>query len=112
MWSQQTCAARIWVGEGQGLDHGCVEDMHQMLPAVDMTIIITPNAKTAACRKANDLDKYERDLALLTRVSGSYRRQASQPNWVRAVGCRGGRTSSPRRMNIRPSVTMKLGSRV
>ena len=41
---------------------------------------------TAARRKAHDRDKYERDLALLKRVSDSYQRQAKQPNWVRING--------------------------
>ena len=57
-----------------------------MLPAADLTLFLDIEAATAASRKAHDRDKYERDLALLTRVSASYRRQASQPNWVRING--------------------------
>ena len=38
--------------------------------------------ETAVKRKAHDRDRYERDLALLARVRESYRRQASQADWV------------------------------
>ncbi|HTL03086.1 MAG TPA: dTMP kinase [Vicinamibacterales bacterium] len=79
-------ASSIAYGEAQGLDAGWLEQIQQMLPAADLTIFMDIDPKTAASRKAHDRDKYERDLALLTRVSESYRRQASQPNWVRIDG--------------------------
>jgi len=79
-------ASSIAYGEAQGLDAGWLEQIQQMLPAADLTVFLDIDPKTAASRKAHDRDKYERDLALLTRVSESYRRQASQPNWVRIDG--------------------------
>ena len=79
-------ASSIAYGEAQGLDAGWLEQIQQMLPAADLTIFMDIDPKTAASRKAHDRDKYESDLALLTRVSESYRRQASQPNWVRIDG--------------------------
>ena len=79
-------ASSIAYGEAQGLNAGWLEQIQQMLPAADLTIFMDIDPKTAASRKAHDRDKYERDLALLTRVSESYRRQATQPNWVRIDG--------------------------
>ena len=79
-------ASSIAYGEAQGLDAGWLEQIQQMLPAADLTVFLDIDPKTAASRKAHDRDKYERDLALLTRVSESYRRQATQPNWVRIDG--------------------------
>jgi dTMP kinase len=79
-------ASSIAYGEAQGLDPRWLEDIQQMLPAADLTLFLDIEATTAASRKAHDRDKYERDLALLTRVSASYRRQASQPNWVQING--------------------------
>jgi thymidylate kinase len=40
-------------------------------------------------RKALGRDRYERDLALLTRVRESYRRQADAQGWARLDGERG-----------------------
>jgi len=37
-------------------------------------------------RKAQGRDRYERDLALLSRVRDSYRRQASQDGWLTLNG--------------------------
>jgi dTMP kinase len=79
-------ASSIAYGEAQGLDAGWLEQIQAMLPSADLTLFLDIDAKTAASRKAHDRDKYERDLALLTRVSESYRRQATQPNWVRIDG--------------------------
>jgi dTMP kinase len=79
-------ASSIAYGEAQGLDPQWLEEIQQMLPVADLTIFLDINPTTAAARKAQDRDKYERDLALLTRVSDSYRRQATQPRWVRMNG--------------------------
>ena len=79
-------ASSIAYGEAQGLDPRWLDEIQQMLPAADLTLFLDIDATTAASRKAHDRDKYERDLALLTRVSESYRRQAGQPNWVRING--------------------------
>ena len=40
-------------------------------------------------RKAAGRDRYERDLALLSRVRDSYHRQSKQRNWIRLDGERG-----------------------
>src|SRR5258708_39954297 len=44
---------------------------------------------TAAGRKMANRDRYERDLALLSRVRDSYRRQAEAGDWLRLDGERG-----------------------
>ena len=75
-------ASSIAYGEAQGLDPAWLEEIQQFLPAADLTIFLDIEPETAAGRKAHDRDKYERDLALLRRVSESYRRQAARPNWV------------------------------
>src|SRR3954469_7898692 len=67
-------ASSIAYGEAQGLDAAWLEDIQRFLPAADLTLFLDINATTAAGRKAHDRDKYERDLALLERVSASYRR--------------------------------------
>ena len=81
-------ASSIAYGEAQGLDPRWLEQIQEMLPAADLTLFLDIDATTAAGRKAHDRDKYERDLALLTRVSESYRRQATQSGWVRIDGQR------------------------
>jgi dTMP kinase len=75
-------ASSIAYGEAQGLDAAWLEDIQRFLPAADLTIFIDIAPETAAKRKVHDRDRYERDLALLSRVRESYRRQADQPNWV------------------------------
>ena len=79
-------ASSIAYGEAQGLDAQWLEDIQRFLPVPDLTIYIDIAPETAARRKAHDRDRYERDLALLGRVRESYRRQATQPNWVLVDG--------------------------
>ena len=79
-------ASSIAYGEAQGLDAQWIEDIQRFLPPADLTLFLDIEPTTAVRRKAHDRDKYERDLALLQRVSDSYRRQARQPNWVRIDG--------------------------
>jgi dTMP kinase len=79
-------ASSIAYGEAQGLDVKWLEDIQRLLPLPDLTIFLDIDPRTAVSRKAHDRDKYERDLTLLQRVSESYRRQASQPAWVRVDG--------------------------
>ena len=57
------------------------EDIQRFLPPADLTLYVDIAPETAAKRKAHDRDRYERDLALLSRVRESYRRQANQPGW-------------------------------
>ena len=53
-------------------------------PALTILLDIAP--ETAARRKTADRDRYERDLALLSRVRESYHRQARQDGWLRLDG--------------------------
>ena len=79
-------ASSIAYGEAQGLDAQWLENIQQLLPVADLTILIDIAPETAAARKAHDRDRYERDLALLSRVRESYRRQAQQPGWAMVDG--------------------------
>ena len=51
-------------------------DIQRFLPPPDLTILLDIAPETAVRRKAAGRDRYERDLALLSRVRASYRRQA------------------------------------
>jgi len=79
-------ASSVAYGEAQGLDPAWLEAIQTFLPPANLTVFLDIEAKTAAGRKTHDRDKYERDLALLERVSDSYRRQATQSDWVRING--------------------------
>src|SRR3954469_8470295 len=79
-------ASSIAYGEAQGLDGAWLRDVQKYLPAPDLTIVLDIAPETAAGRKTANRDKYERDLALLSRVRESYRRQAAAPGWVTLNG--------------------------
>ena len=79
-------ASSIAYGEAQGLDAGWLEDIQRYLPRADLTIFIDIAPATAATRKSQGRDRYERDLSLLERVRSSYQRQATSPDWVRVDG--------------------------
>jgi dTMP kinase len=79
-------ASSIAYGEAQGLDGAWLRDVQQYLPPADLTILLDIAPETAAGRKTTNRDKYERDLALLSRVRESYRRQAGDPAWLRLDG--------------------------
>ena len=79
-------ASSIAYGEALGLDAGWLEDIQRYLPRADLTIFIDIAPATAAGRKSQARDRYERDLALLERVRSSYQRQATSPDWVRVDG--------------------------
>lgn len=81
-------ASSIAYGEAHGLDPEWLAGIQRYLPAADLTILLDIAPDTAATRKAAKRDKYERDLALLSRVRDSYQRQARQPGWVRVDGAR------------------------
>jgi dTMP kinase len=81
-------ASSIAYGEAHGLDPQWLADVQRFLPPADLTILLDIAPETAASRKAANRDKYERDLALLSRVRDSYRRQAEQPGWARLDGTR------------------------
>ena len=79
-------ASSIAYGEAQGLDPHWLEELQRFLPPADLTVYVDISPETAVKRKAQNRDRYERDLALLARVRESYRRQALQPDWVLVDG--------------------------
>jgi len=76
-------ASSIAYGESQGLDASWLRDVQRHLPQPDLTVLLDLAPAVSARRKADDRDKFERDLALLGRVRDSYLRQASSQGWVR-----------------------------
>jgi len=79
-------ASSIAYGEAQGLDPAWLREMQRYLPKVNLTILLDIAPETAVQRKAKGRDRYERDLALLSRVRESYRRQASEDGWLTLNG--------------------------
>jgi len=79
-------ASSIAYGEAQGLDPAWLRDIQKFLPQPDLTILLDIAPETAVQRKATNRDRYERDLALLSRVRESYHRQAAQDGWLRLDG--------------------------
>jgi dTMP kinase len=75
-------ASSIAYGEAQGLDPAWLTDMQKYLPQPDITFLLDIDPDVSARRKTADRDKYERDLALLGRVRGSYMRQAATAEWT------------------------------
>ena len=69
-------ASSIAYGEAQGLDPGWLTEVQRFLPPPDLTIFLDIEPSVAVQRKAANRDRYERDLAMLSRVRESYRRQA------------------------------------
>ena len=81
-------ASGVAYGEAQGLDVEWLGQMQRFLPPPDVTILLDIPPELAATRKSIGLDRYERDLALLTRVRASYLRQAEQDGWIPVDGSR------------------------
>ena len=81
-------ASSVAYGEAHGLDPVWLTEMQRFLPAADLTILLDIVPETAVQRKAAGRDRYERDLALLSRVRESYTRQAARPGWLRLDGQR------------------------
>ena len=79
-------ASSIAYGEAQGLDASWLRDMQRYLPKADLTILLDIAPETAVQRKAKGRDRYERDLALLSRVRESYQCQAAQDGWLTVNG--------------------------
>ena len=79
-------ASSVAYGEAQGLDGAWLRDVQRYLPPAALTILLDIAPETAAGRKTTNRDKYERDLALLSRVRESYLRQAEAPGWLRLNG--------------------------
>ena len=74
-------ASSVAYGEAQGLDATWLIDMQKRLPQPDLTFLLDIAPDVSARRKAQDRDRYERDLALLGRVRESYLRLARQYAW-------------------------------
>jgi dTMP kinase len=79
-------ASSIAYGEAQGLDPAWLRDIQRFLPQPGLTILLDIAPETAVQRKAANRDRYERDLALLSRVRDSYRRQAADGGWLHLDG--------------------------
>ena len=79
-------ASSVAYGEAQGLDPAWLRDMQRYLPRTDLTILLDIAPETAVQRKAKGRDRYERDLALLSRVRESYQQQAVQEGWLTLNG--------------------------
>ncbi|MBA2301279.1 MAG: dTMP kinase [Acidobacteria bacterium] len=75
-------ASTVAYGEAQGLDAIWLENIQRFLPRPDLTVVLDIAPETAVRRKATGRDRYERDLALLSRVRDSYRRQSRQERWL------------------------------
>lgn len=74
-------ASSIAYGEAQGLDATWLGEIQRFLPPADLTIVLDIAPETAVMRKSANRDRYERDLALLSRVRRSYLRQGMQEAW-------------------------------
>jgi dTMP kinase len=81
-------ASSIAYGEAQGLDGAWLRQMQIYLPPPALTILLDIAPEIAAGRKTANRDRYERDLALLSRVRESYLRQANAGGWLRLDGAR------------------------
>jgi len=75
-------ASSVAYGEAQGLDAAWLAEIQKFLPAAAATILLDIAPETAVKRKSLDRDRYERDLAMLSRVRESYRRQAAAGGWI------------------------------
>ena len=79
-------ASSVAYGEAQGLDGAWLVEIQRFLPQPDLTILLDIAPESAAGRKVSNRDRYERDLALLSRVRESYRRQAESRGWLTVDG--------------------------
>jgi dTMP kinase len=99
-------ASSIAYGEAQGLDRLWLADIQRFLPAPDLTILLDIAPETAVRRKSSGRDRYERDLALLTRVRESYQAQAADPRWLLVPADRSRDDVSA---DVREAVASRLG---
>jgi dTMP kinase len=79
-------SSSIAYGEASGLDGDWLKEMQRFLPPPSLTILLDIAPETAVQRKAVDRDRYERDLAMQSRVRESYFRQAAAGGWVQLDG--------------------------
>jgi dTMP kinase len=75
-------ASSIAYGEAMGLDPEWLNLIQQPLPPAALTLFLDIAPETAVKRKQTGRDRFERDMALLSRVRDSYRRQAAAQGWV------------------------------
>jgi dTMP kinase len=101
-------ASSVAYGEAQGLEAQWLGEIQRFLPPPDVTILLDIAPETAVARKATGRDRYERDLALLSRVRDSYTRQAALPGWVRVDGQRSKEAVS---LDVKTAVARELGPR-
>jgi dTMP kinase len=81
-------ASSVAYGEAHGLDATWLTDIQKYLPQPDITFLLDIAPDVSARRKTVDRDRYERDLALLSRVRDSYLRQSHAAGWVRLDAAR------------------------
>jgi dTMP kinase len=74
-------ASSIAYGEAQGLDREWLTSIQRYLPQPTLTLLLDIPPEASLERKKTARDRYERDLALLGRVRGSYLRQATADGW-------------------------------
>ncbi len=86
--SDRYTASSVAYGEAQGLDPAWLTRIQSGLPKPSVTVLLDIDPATAAARKAQDRDRFERDLEMLARVRTSYLRQAAQQNWIVVDGSR------------------------
>jgi dTMP kinase len=79
-------ASSIAYGEAQGLDAAWLREIQRHLPPPDLTILLDIAPETAAGRKSTNRDRFERDLAMLSRVRESYLAQAKASRWLQLDG--------------------------
>lgn len=79
-------ASSVAYGEAFGLDPQWLFDIQRHLPQPALTVLLDIAPATAVVRKSADRDRYERDLALQTRVRDCYRRLAQRDGWFIADG--------------------------
>ena len=75
-------ASSVAYGEAFGLDPAWLTDVQKFLPPARLTVLLDIEPATAVERKSLDRDRYERDLALQSRVRESYLRQSAATNWL------------------------------
>ena len=81
-------SSSVAYGEAFGLDRAWLVEIQRFLPRPSLTIMLDIAPETAVTRKSADRDRYERDLALQTRVRASYQRLATEDGWLLLDGDR------------------------
>jgi dTMP kinase len=84
--SDRYLASSVAYGEAFGLDREWLLAIQEFLPLPSITIMLDIAPATAVTRKATGRDRFERNLALQTRVRASYTRLAAEQQWVVLAG--------------------------